>query len=155
MRESFESQLAATAGVGGITKIRYFGAKVAPSVVPPESQDENNTLIFAGIDPTTYREVGEFEFAANQGDADSNWKRFSEGDSLFISTVVADRYKVKQGEYLRLITPRGEHDFYIAAVAVDFTGQGFIITGTYSDMKQWFGKTGVIVTRSKWRRVTA
>ena len=143
MRESFESQLAATAGVGGITKIRYFGVKVAPSVVPSESKNENNTLIFAGIDPTTYREVGEFQFAANQGNADSNWKRFSEGDSLFISTVVADRYKVKQGEYLRLTTPRGEHDFYIAAVAVDFTGQGFIVTGTYSDMKQWFGKTGV------------
>jgi putative ABC transport system permease protein len=143
MRESFESQLAALPGVGGITKIRYFAVKVAPSVVPPESQDENNTLIFAGIDPQTYREVGEFEFAANQGDADSNWKRFSQGDSLFISTVVADRYKVKQGETLRLTTPRGEHDFYIAAVAVDFTGQGFIVTGTYEDMKQWFGKTGV------------
>lgn len=143
MRESFESQLASLPGVGGITKIRYFGVKVAPSVVPPESQDQNNTLFFSGIDPMTYREVGEIEFAANQGDADSNWKRLAEGDALFVSTVVADRYKVKQGDYLRLTTPRGEHDFYIAAVAVDFTGQGFIVTGTYSDMKQWFGKTGV------------
>jgi putative ABC transport system permease protein len=142
MRESFERQLQSVPGVGGITKIRYFRVKVAKSAIPPEVANQN-TLIFAGIDPQTYREVGEFEFAANQGEPDTNWARFSQGDALFISNVVADRYKVKQGDSLRLVTRRGEHDFYIAAVAVDFTGQGLIVTGTWQDMRRWFSQSNV------------
>ena len=142
LREQFERQLAALPGVGGLTKIRYFGVKVAPSAIPPDATGAD-TIIYAGIDPDTYRAVGEFEFAANQGDPDANWARFRAGDALFISTVVADRYHVKQGEALRLVTRRGEHDFYVAAVAVDFTGQGFIVTGSWSDMRRWFSQSGV------------
>jgi putative ABC transport system permease protein len=142
MREQFERQLAALPGVSGITKVRYFRVKVAPSAIPAESAGEDN-IIYAGIDPDTYRAVGEFEFAANQGNPDDNWARFKQGDALFISTVVADRYNVGQGDTLRLVTRRGEHDFYIAAVAVDFTGQGFIVTGAWDDMRRWFSQSGV------------
>jgi putative ABC transport system permease protein len=142
MREQFERQLAALPGVEGITKIRYFGVKVAPSAIPEDATGED-TIIYAAIDPDTYRAVGEFEFAANQGDPDANWARFKEGGALFISTVVADRYHVQQGDTLRLVTRRGEHDFYVAAVAVDFTGQGFIVTGAWDDMRRWFSQSGV------------
>ncbi len=142
MREQFERQLAALPGVAGITRIRYFSVKVAPSAIPADSADED-TIIFAAIDSATYRAVGEFEFAANQGDPEANWERFKQGDALFISTVVADRYRVQQGDTLRLVTRRGEHDFYVAAVAVDFTGQGFIVTGAWDDMRRWFSKSGV------------
>ena len=142
MREQFERNLKAVPGVGGVTKIRYFGVRVADSSLPPEAVDED-TILFAAIDPTTYRAVGEFEFAAGQGDPDRNWARFRQGDALFVSTVVADRYHLKQGDRLRLVTRRGEHDFHVAAVAVDFTGQGFIVSGTWNDMERWFGQSGV------------
>ncbi|MBI3360648.1 MAG: ABC transporter permease [Chloroflexi bacterium] len=142
MREHFGAELEALPGVGGVTKIRYFAVKVAASAIPPDAEGED-TIIFAGIDPDTYREVGEFEFATGQGDPDANWARFRQGDALFISTVVADRYHLKQGDQLRLVTRRGERDFYVAAVAVDFTGQGFIVTGRWADMKRWFAVTGV------------
>jgi len=144
MREQFERQLAALPGVAGVTKIRYFQVKVAPSAArrAPESPGAD-TIIFAGIDPDTYRAVGEFQFAASQGDPDANWARFREGEALFISTVVADRYQVEQGDTLRLITRRGERDFYVAAVAIDFTGQGFIVTGSWNDMRRWFSKSDV------------
>jgi putative ABC transport system permease protein len=142
MREQFGRQLAALPGVAGITKIRYFSVRVAPSAVPPESSGQD-TIIFAGIDPDTYRAVGEFEFAANQGDPDANWARFAQGGALFISTTVAGRYNLEQGDSLRLITRRGEHDFFVAAVAVDFTGQGFIVTGAWDDMRRWFSQSGV------------
>lgn len=142
MREQFGRQLAAVPGVAGVTKIRYFTVKVAPSAIPPDSLAEAD-LIFAALDPATYRSVGEFQFAANQGDPEANWARFAQGDALFISTVVADRFGVAQGDTLRLITRRGEHDFYVAAVAVDFTGQGFIVSGHWNDMRRWFGQSGV------------
>ncbi|MBI3242077.1 MAG: ABC transporter permease [Chloroflexi bacterium] len=142
MREQFERQLAAIPGVGGVTKVRYFNVKVAQSQLPPEATDMD-TIFFAAIDPITYRGVGEMQFVAGQGDADALWRRLGEGDALFISTTVADRYNVTQGDRLRLITGRGEHDFYVAAVATDFTGQGNIVTGSWADMRRWFGKTGV------------
>ena len=142
LREQFGRQLAAVPGVAGITKIRYFTVRVAAADIPPDSLAEAD-LVFAAIDPTTYRAVGEFEFAANQGDPDANWARFSQGDALFISTVVADRFQVQQGDTLRLVTRRGEHDFYVAAVAVDFTGQGFIVSGSWNDMRRWFAQSGV------------
>ncbi|MBM4423854.1 MAG: FtsX-like permease family protein [Chloroflexi bacterium] len=142
MRENFERQLLGVPGVGGVTKIRYFSVKVAKSEIPPNVA-EQDTVIFAAIDPDTYRAVGEFEFATNQGDADANWARFRRGDALFISNVVADRYNLEQGDTLRLVTRRGEHDFYVAALAVDFTGQGMIVSGSWNDMQRWFGEHNV------------
>jgi putative ABC transport system permease protein len=142
MRETFERQLRGVDGVGGVTKIRYFQIKVAKSAIPPETAGQD-TLIFAGIDPATYREVGEFEFASGQGDPEANWARFGRGDALFISNVVADRYHARQGGSLRLVTHRGEHDFYVAAVVTDFTGQGLIVSGSWNDMRRWFGQSNV------------
>jgi len=142
MREQFERQLAAIPGVGGLTKIRYFPAKVAAASIPAKSAGQD-TIIFAGIDPFTYRSVAEFEFTAEASDADANWRRFRAGDALFVSTVVADRYDLQLGDHLRLVTRRGEHDFEVAGIAVDFTGQGFIVTGDWEDMRRWFGQSGV------------
>jgi len=148
MREQFERQLAAVPGVGGVTKVRYFNVKVAGarssgvSQLPSEAADQD-TIFFAAIDPLTYREVGEMQFTAGQGEPDALWARLRAGNALFISTTVAERYNVKQGDTLRLVTSRGEHDFYVAAVATDFTGQGNIVTGSWADMRRWFSKTGV------------
>lgn len=142
MREQFERQLAIVPGVEGITKIRYFSVKVARSQIPAALADQD-TILFAAIDPQTYRAVGEFQFAADQGDADDNWARFGQDGALFISTTVADRFGLAQGDTFSLMTRRGEHAFVVAAIAVDFTGQGLIVTGSWDDMERWFGHTGV------------
>jgi putative ABC transport system permease protein len=142
MREQFARQLASVPGVQSVTPVRYFNVKIAPASIPAEVQDQD-TVIFAGIDPATYRLAGEMEFASGQGDPEALWARFRQGGALFISTTVADRYGVTQGQTMRLITSRGERDFDVAGVAVDFTGQGNIVTGSWNDMKRLFGKAGV------------
>jgi putative ABC transport system permease protein len=142
MREQFERQLAGLPGVGAITKVRYFPVRVAPADVPPDAQTDDD-LIFAAIDPASFRTVGDIEFAAGQGDPEANWARFRQGEALFVSTVVADRFGLRQGDTFRLVTRRGEHDFTVAALAVDFTGQGFIVSGLWDDMRRWFGHSGV------------
>jgi len=142
LREQFERQLAAVPGVGAITKIRYFPVRVAPADVPPGGEVDDD-LIFAALDPASYRSVADIEFAAGQGDPEAAWARLAQGDALFISTVVADLFDVGQDDTFRLVTRRGEHDFQVAAVVVDFTGQGFIVSGVWSDMRRWFGHSGV------------
>ena len=142
MRETFGRQLANIPGVEAVTPARYIYVRMAAEMLPPDS-DEDDTLYYIAIDPATYRQVADMEFAVDQGDPDENWARLAHGGAVFVSTVVADRFGFQQGDSLRLITHRGEHDFYIAAVVVDFTGQGYTLHGTYDDMVRWFSESGV------------
>jgi putative ABC transport system permease protein len=138
MRLSFGRQLQSLPGVAAVSPTRYLTVRVAMT-----GATEDDTLFFAAIDPATYRQVGEMEFTAESGDPEQSWARLAQGDALFISSVVADRYGLEVGDHLTLLTRRGEHPFYIAGEMVDFTGQGYIVYGTYADMQRWFGEQGV------------
>jgi len=58
---------------------------------------------------------------------------------VLIGTTVADRYTLKQGDRIRLDTGRGQHDFEVAGILVDFTGQGLVVYGSYADLRRYFG----------------
>jgi len=60
------------------------------------------------------------------------------GDTVFISSVVSERYGLEQGGTIRLKTRRGDRDFTIAAVVVDFYNQGLVVQGSWRDMRQYF-----------------
>ena len=141
MRESFARLLQDVPGVAVVTPARVLRVRAAPISIPPDVTDDS--FYFNALDPTTFRLVAEMEFAANQGDPQENWARLEAGSAVFISNIVADRYRLKKGETVTLVTPRGEHAFYVAGEVLDFTGQGGIIYGTYEDMHDWFGKQGV------------
>jgi len=142
MRETFASQLAGVQGVQVVTPTRLISIRAAQRSLPPDNS-VSDTIVFNAIDPATFRQIGDMQFAVGQGDAESNWRRLGEGQAVFISNVVADRYQMKQGDTLYLLTKRGEQGFYIAGVVMDFTGQGLVVYGTYIDMKHWFGQSGV------------
>jgi putative ABC transport system permease protein len=141
MRESFGRQLETVPGVAATTPTRYLTVRVAP-VSQPRATLEDDSLFFAAIDPQSYQRVASMEFASGQGDPDQNWARLAQGEALFVSTTVADRYDLKQGDDLWLLTHRGAHPFTVAGIVVDFTGQGFIVTGSYADLHRWFAESG-------------
>ncbi len=141
MRESFARQLESVPGVGVVTPGRYLQVRVAPESLPPDLTG-NETMYFNAIDPTTFRQVAGLEFAVGQGETEAKWARLAQGGAVFISSIVADRYNLRQGDQLVLLTRRGEHAFTVAAEILDFTGQGYVVTGTYSDMHRWFGESG-------------
>ncbi|MFQ5408211.1 MAG: ABC transporter permease [Anaerolineales bacterium] len=143
MREYVGRELATVPGVTHVTPARFFSVRVAHSAIPPGERNRDNTLIFVAIEPQSYRAVGSFQFATAQGDPEEAWARLAQNNALFVSTLVADRYGLEQGDTLRLVTRRGEHDFTVAAIIVDFTGQGRVINGTWGDMRRWFGVRGV------------
>lgn len=142
MRLSFAQQLHSVPGVRVVTPSRYLTVRLAPgSLGSDEEIDE--TLYFNAIEPETFRLIGDMEFAANQGDPEELWAQFIRGKSIFISNVISDRYHIQPGDQLVLLTSRGEQAFQVAAVVMDFGGQGQVVYGTFQDMQRWFNKQDV------------
>jgi putative ABC transport system permease protein len=141
LRESFARNLQNVPGVAVVTPIRVISVRVSQQSLPPGVTED--TFYFNAIDPQSYRLVADMEFLANQGKDQDNWDRLSRGSALFISNITADRYNLKQGDKLSLQTRRGERDFYVAAVVLDFTGQRGVIYGTYDDLHNLFSEQGV------------
>lgn len=140
MRESFAGQLKNVPGVAVVTPTRVFRVRVAKDSLPPGVAED--WFYFNALDPATFRQVAEMEFAANQGDTNQIWSRFARGGSIFISNIVAERYQLKQGDTIYLVTRRGIRAFNVAAEVLDFTGQSGLVYGSYADMHAWFAEQG-------------
>jgi len=142
MRASFARQLASVEGVAAVTPTRLLSVRAAARSLPAD-KNVDDRIVFNALEPQTFRQIGNMEFATGQGNPEANWQRLERGGAVFISNVVADRYELGQGDTLYLRTRRGEQGFTIAGVVMDFTGQGLVVYGTYSDLKRWFGEDGV------------
>ena len=133
MRSDFGERLEAIEGVAAVAPMRYIYVQR----LKPDGGDES--LAFMAVDPSSYRRVTSFTFTANQGDPDQLMDRLAAGDAVFVSSVVSERYGLKQGDTIRLDTRRGQRDFEIAAVVVDFMDRGMVIEGSWKDMRRYFG----------------
>jgi len=142
MRESFARQLQNVPGVQVVTPTRILEVRTAPGVTHADPEPDDR-FYFEALDPLSFRQIGDMEFVANQGDPEINWRTLEQGQAIFISNVVSDRYNLHQGDQLVLLTRRGEQSFTIAAQVVDFLGQGQFIYGTYADLHRWFNEQGV------------
>ncbi len=142
MRESFANKLEDVPGVEIVSPARLLSVSAAAGSLSSDT-DADSKFYYEAIEPTTFLQMGDMEFAANQGDPQANWNRLVEGKAVFISSTVADRYNLRQGDQIILLTRRGEQPFEIAAEVMDFGGQGQVIYGTYSDMQRWFNEKGV------------
>jgi putative ABC transport system permease protein len=139
MRTEFGPRLEAVDGAAAVTPIRYLDVKY----LMPDGDEE--TLAIMVVDPLSYARVTSFVFAANQGDPNQLMERLAEGDAVFISSVLSERYGLAQGDTIRLQTRRGQRDFEVAAVVVDFYNQGLVIEGSWKDMRRYFGVNDVSV----------
>lgn len=142
MRLSFANQLRSVSGVQTVTPTRILTVRAAPGSLNT-NQESDLEFYYEALDPLTFRQIGDMEFVANQGDSEANWQRLIQGKAIFISNMVADRYNLRQGDELILLTRRGEQAFYIAAEVTEFGSQGQVIYGTYEDMNRWFNEQGV------------
>jgi putative ABC transport system permease protein len=141
LHSTFSSRLLGVPGVKTVSASRRMQVKIAQSSFSP-GDGRQDTLLFLAIEPASFRQVGDMVFVDGQGDPEEKWEKFSEGESLFVSSVVADEYGLEQGDLLNLQTRRGEHPFEVAAIISDFSGQGLVVTGTYVDLKRWFSESG-------------
>jgi putative ABC transport system permease protein len=132
MNADLGPRLAAVDGVAAITPIRYFDVKH----LKPDGTEES--LTFTAVDPEQYTRVTSFVFASNQGDENALIQDLAGGDSILLSSVLAEKYGIKQGDSFRLQTRRGQRDFQVAAIYVDFNYRGLVMTGSWKDMRRYF-----------------
>ncbi len=133
MRPDLAWRLEAVEGVDAVTPTRYLDVKR----LKPDGGNER--LTFTAVDPLSYERVASFAFTTGQGDPDQLLDRLAAGDTVFVSSVLSEKYGLKQGDTIRLETRRGAQDFEIAAVVVDFYNRGFVIQGSWKDMRRYFG----------------
>ena len=132
MRTDLGRRLQAVEGVAAVTPVRYF------DVNRLRSDGEDERLVFTAIDPSSHMRVTSFVFAPNQGDPDALLDRLAAGGSVFVSSALSELHGLEQGETVRLETRRGEMDFEIAAIVVDYYNQGNVIEGSRRDMRRYF-----------------
>jgi putative ABC transport system permease protein len=125
-------KLEALPGVAGATPVRYF--EVTWKV--DHSNDEN--LVFMALDPYSYNQVTSFVFSEMSTDEAGALNELAGGDSIFISSVLAEKYFLEPGDQISLLTKTGERKFNIAAVVVDYYNQGLVINGSWVDMNRYF-----------------
>jgi putative ABC transport system permease protein len=140
MREEFGRRLLAEPTVTAVSPVTYHQVRS----VPPDkfgSAQTADTLLFVGIEPETYSQVASFVFEDSSMDVKAALADLATGNALLISTTLADRYNLATGDSLRLETRRGEQDFRVAGVVVDFTSQGYVINGTRADLARYYGES--------------
>ena len=137
MRADLARHLNAVEGVAAVTPLRYLDVKR----VLPEGGSER--LTFMAVDPISYSYVTSFVFSGEQGDPAWLTDRLEAGNAVFVSSVLSEKYGLGPGDTIRLATRRGERDFEVVAVVVDFYNQGLVIQGSWKDLRRYFGVNDV------------
>jgi putative ABC transport system permease protein len=138
MRLELGEELAAATGVNLITPMRLQQTKVEGTFTAGGFAAHDDDVAFIAVDPLEYTRISQFEFASGQGDENEMMERLVTGGVVFISTTLSERYGVEKGDTVRLRTSRGETDFAVAGVIVDYTWGGWSVTGSWRDLKRYF-----------------
>jgi putative ABC transport system permease protein len=133
MRTELARRVAEIDGVAAVTPVRYIDV----TRIEPEGGTEQIALM--ALDPASYRAVTSFVFSGDQGDPDRLIDRLAAGDAVFVSSVLAEKYHLAPGDKIRLATRRGQRDFDVAAIVVDFYNQGLVIQANWQDLRRYFG----------------
>jgi putative ABC transport system permease protein len=132
MKRDVQNRLLAVEGVQAVAPVRYFQTEWST----PEGNNE--TISIMAVEPQSYTEVTSFTFVQNDSDPLIALNQLAVGDSVFISSVIAEKHDLKPGDSIKINTRRGLKDFYVSAIIVDFYNQGMVITGSWNDMERYF-----------------
>jgi putative ABC transport system permease protein len=125
-------KLEAVEGVEAAAPVRYLGVEWYTPAGEAES------INFMAVDPLNHSKVTSFIFTNTEKGENSAIQMLSQGNNVFISTVIAELYNLQPGDFIFIKTKTGVQPFKVAAVLVDFYNQGYVITGSWSDMERYF-----------------
>jgi putative ABC transport system permease protein len=129
-------RLEAIPGVFAAAPVRYFDVEW----VRPTGDQEKIT--YMAIDPASYNQVTSFVYEKAYPSEKEALLALSKGDTVFISSVMSEKYGLQPGDQLTLLTRTGRRQFKIAAVVMDYYNQGLVIDGSWLDMERYFRQEG-------------
>jgi putative ABC transport system permease protein len=132
LRADIANQLNSVSGVSAATPIHYQEIEIRT----PSGDEE--MITFMAVDPPTYSQVTNFVFADSDIEEITFLRELNSGGSIFISSVMAEKYDLGRGDELMVKTRGGFKPFDISAVVVDFFNQGLVVTGNRHDLRRYF-----------------
>jgi putative ABC transport system permease protein len=132
LREDLGRRIQAVDGVHAVTPIRYFDVDWNT----PGGDTQN--LTFMALDVDAYTRVTNFVFSGAHVDPSQAIRELANGQTVFISSVLAEKYDLKVGDSISLKTRGGFEPFRVAGVVVDFYNQGLVIQGNWDTMRRSF-----------------
>ena len=129
-------RLDAVPGVAAAAPVRYFDVEWFRSTGGQEK------ITFMAVDPASYNRVTSFVYVQAYPSQKEALLALSKGDTIFISSVMSEKYGLQPGDELTLLTRTGRRQFRIAAVVMDYYNQGLVIDGSWLDMERYFRQQG-------------
>ena len=123
-------------GVAAVTPVRYFEV----DWVKPSGEQEQIT--FMAVDPASHSRVTAFTYIEALPDEAGALRQLAAGDTVFLSSVMAERSGLGVGDQITLLTRTGRRQFAIAAVVMDYYNQGLVVEGAWLDMGRYFRQSG-------------
>jgi putative ABC transport system permease protein len=136
MRAEFGQRLLSDPAVTAVSAVTYHRARHTGT---GGASNVTDSILFVGIDPATYGQVASFVFENTGEDTATALATLAQGDALLISTTLADRFDLSAGDTFTLETRRGQRDFRVAGVVVDFSSQGYVVNGSRADLARYYG----------------
>ena len=132
LRGDMVSRIESVPGVASVAPVRYFNVDFQTR------SGDTQTINFMAYNPIAYSRITSFVFSGDQPNAESIVKQLQQGDTVLLSSVLAEKYGLGVGDPILLRTRSGYHKFMIAAVTVDFYNQGLVVQGSWNDMRRYF-----------------
>jgi putative ABC transport system permease protein len=132
LRGDLEKRIRAVEGVRAVSPVRYF------EVDWKTSAGETETITFMAMDVAAYTRVTNFVFSGKQVNPEQAINQLANGRTVFISSVLAEKYDLDIGDNITLKTRNGHKDFRVVGIVVDFYNQGLVVQGNWETMRQDF-----------------
>jgi putative ABC transport system permease protein len=131
LRSEIGQRIGGIPGVKAVAPIRYF-------TVDWETAEGKEKINFMAIEPVAYTRVTRFVLSGDSVSQEDVVRRLQQGDAVLISSVLAEKYDLQPGDFVRLQTRKGYRSFEVAAIVVDFYNQGLVVQGSWDDMRRYF-----------------
>jgi putative ABC transport system permease protein len=136
MGKDIWKRLESVAGIAAVAPVRYFDVEWSK---PLGGQEK---ITFMAVDPASYNQVTSFVYIQAFPSEAVALQQLSQGDTVFISSVMAEKYSIQPGDAITLLTRTGKRQFQIAAVVMDYYNQGLVVDGSWMDMQRYFRQDG-------------
>lgn len=132
LRNDVGNRIQSLDGVAAVTPIRYF------NVDWKTPTGETETINFMAMDVAAYTQVTDFVFSGDTVDPQQAIENLKKGQTVFISSVLAEKYGLSLGNTVSLKARGGYKDFLVVGIVVDFYNQGLVVQGDWETMRRYF-----------------